>query len=172
MFLGYSAGSAQPLVWCHAEYLKLLRSVADGKVFDTIPVVEERYAKSAADRKFKSGVEIFRTSRILTTIPAGQTLRVADHTKFRVTWSADGWKTVNHLDALAIGKAFYQADILTARDQTGTISFTLEYPVENRWLGRNYDVAIVAADALIPDPVPSQLTAADGGAEVKVIATV
>ena len=26
MYLGRSAGSAQPLVWAHAEYLKLLRS--------------------------------------------------------------------------------------------------------------------------------------------------
>jgi glucoamylase len=172
MFLGYSAGSAQPLVWCHAEYLKLLRSVADGKIFDTISVVEERYAKSAADRKFKSGVEIFRTSRILTSIPAGQTLRVADHAKFRVTWSPDGWKTVNHLEAVSIGKAFYQADVPTAKDQTGTISFTLEYPVENRWLGRNYDVVIVAPGGLIPDPAPTQLTPADGGPEVKVVAKV
>ena len=28
MYLGRSAGSAQPLVWAHAEYLKLLRSVS------------------------------------------------------------------------------------------------------------------------------------------------
>ena len=42
--LGKSAGSAMPLVWAHAEYLKLLRSVTDGRVFDRISVVEERYA--------------------------------------------------------------------------------------------------------------------------------
>ena len=35
MYFGRSAGSAQPLVWAHAEYIKLLRSVADGKIFDT-----------------------------------------------------------------------------------------------------------------------------------------
>ena len=44
MYFGQSAGSAQPLVWAHAEYLKLLRSAVDGKVFDCIPVVQERYA--------------------------------------------------------------------------------------------------------------------------------
>ena len=32
MYCGRSAGSAQPLVWAHAEYLKLLRSVVDGRV--------------------------------------------------------------------------------------------------------------------------------------------
>ena len=30
MYIGRPAGSAQPLVWAHAEYLKLLRSAADG----------------------------------------------------------------------------------------------------------------------------------------------
>ncbi len=34
--LGRPAGSAVPLVWAHAEYLKLLRSAVDGKVFDRI----------------------------------------------------------------------------------------------------------------------------------------
>ena len=43
MYLGRPAGSAQPLVWAHAEYVKLLRSAADGRPFDRISVVEERY---------------------------------------------------------------------------------------------------------------------------------
>ena len=47
MYLGRSAGSAQPLVWAHAEYLKLLRSAVDGRVFDRISVVEERYGVAA-----------------------------------------------------------------------------------------------------------------------------
>lgn len=34
-----------PLMWAHAEYVKLLRSVSDGQVFDLIPVVAERYLK-------------------------------------------------------------------------------------------------------------------------------
>jgi len=37
--LGMPAGSAVPLVWAHAEYLKLLRSALDGKVFDRVDAV-------------------------------------------------------------------------------------------------------------------------------------
>ncbi len=33
--LGKSTGAAMPLVWAHAEYVKLLRSVTDGNVFDS-----------------------------------------------------------------------------------------------------------------------------------------
>jgi glucoamylase len=37
MFYGKPTGAAMPLMWAHAEYLKLLRSTADGVVFDLIP---------------------------------------------------------------------------------------------------------------------------------------
>ena len=43
--IGQPAGSAVPLVWAHAEYLKLLRSAVDGKVFDRIDPVYERYCE-------------------------------------------------------------------------------------------------------------------------------
>ncbi len=44
--LGKPTGAAMPLVWAHAEYVKLLRSVTDGKVFDRISAVAERYGRS------------------------------------------------------------------------------------------------------------------------------
>ena len=39
MYLGKPTGAAMPLMWSHAEYIKLLRSATDGKVFDVIPEV-------------------------------------------------------------------------------------------------------------------------------------
>ena len=156
MFLGFSAGSAQPLVWAHAEYLKLLRSVADGKVFDTISVVEERYAKAPADRTFSNNTEIFRTTRIISTVPAGQTLRISDHEKFRLVWTMDKWNNTQSFDSTRISATFFQADIPTRIDQVGvTISFSLEYPEQSRWVGRNYDVAIVIPNAPAPVSVPA-----------------
>ena len=41
--LGQPTDSATPLAWTHAEYLKLLRSVADRRVWDRYEVVEARY---------------------------------------------------------------------------------------------------------------------------------
>ena len=45
LFFGKPTGSATPLLWAHAEYVKLLRSMLDGKVFDSIPVVVDRYSQ-------------------------------------------------------------------------------------------------------------------------------
>ena len=57
---GQPAGSAVPLVWAHAEYLKLLRSAVDGKVFDRIDPVYERYCEPEGRKKCRRGVEIYQ----------------------------------------------------------------------------------------------------------------
>ena len=43
--MGQGTNSATPLAWAHAEYVKLLRSLADGRVFDLYAPVQARYAK-------------------------------------------------------------------------------------------------------------------------------
>ena len=43
MLLGRPSGSAMPLAWAHAEYIKLLRSRQDGEVFDRVGPVWSRY---------------------------------------------------------------------------------------------------------------------------------
>ena len=42
---GEGTDSATPLAWSHAEYVKLLRSVADGVVWDSYQPVKARYAR-------------------------------------------------------------------------------------------------------------------------------
>lgn len=41
--MGEGTNSATPLAWTHAEYVKLLRSLSDKKVWDHYPLVSERY---------------------------------------------------------------------------------------------------------------------------------
>lgn len=43
LWCGRPTGSAMPLRWAYAEYIKLFRSVFDGQVFDLIPEVAHRY---------------------------------------------------------------------------------------------------------------------------------
>ena len=47
---GQPSGSAMPLVWAHAEYVKLLRSLADGAVFDMPPHTVRRYVRGKQQR--------------------------------------------------------------------------------------------------------------------------
>ncbi len=153
MYCGRSAGSAQPLVWAHAEYLKLLRSIADGQVFDRISVVAERYGVPTDQRKFKSRMEIFRVNRPITAMTQGGTLRVTDSSRFQVVWTLDDWATTNRTDSRQVGSPGSYADICIAPEAAGSLRFTLHWPAEQRWLGHDYEVTIH------PEP-PAQAPAA------------
>jgi glucoamylase len=144
MYFGRSAGSAQPLVWAHAEYLKLLRSVTDGKVFDRIDVVADRYAVPADQRKFRNHLEIFQTSRPIAAMLHGQTLRIMDANPFRVVYSTDNWATRNALDSHSVGRPGSFVDIPTVEGQTGNIVFTLHWAEGDRWLGYNCQIDILS----------------------------
>ncbi len=153
MYCGRSAGSAQPLVWAHAEYLKLLRSLADGQVFDRIPLVAERYAVPGEQRRFRSRMEIFRVNRPITAMTQGGTLRITDPERFQAVWSADNWATVGRTDSRQVGESGSYLDLPAAPEAAGSLRFTLYWPAENRWLGRDWEVVIH------PDP-PKQVPAA------------
>jgi glucoamylase len=154
MYFGRSAGSAQPLVWAHSEYIKLLRSVSDGQVFDRISVVADRYGAPSDQRTFRSRMEIFQVARPISAVMQGGTLRIMDAERFRVVWTADNWATKNALDSKVVGRPGAYADIAIAPAQTGSIVFTLYWPAEDRWINRNFEVNIV--DEAVP-----QGTAAD-----------
>ena len=50
---GGPTGSANPLLWAHSEYLRLLRSAHDRAVFDLIPEVAARYRGSVPRTKIE-----------------------------------------------------------------------------------------------------------------------
>jgi glucoamylase len=158
MYEGRSAGSAQPLVWAHAEYLKLLRSVVDVKVFDLIPVVADRYAVPPGTRTFKSTIEIFQLARPVAQMPLGSTLRVIDADRFNLVYTLDGWKTHQTIDARNIGYPGSFVDIPTPsaedwnREGDAKIVFTIHWPESpsgpEHWLGFNLEVALVTVKNL------------------------
>jgi glucoamylase len=144
--LGKPAGSAVPLVWAHAEYLKLLRSALDGKVFDRIEPVYARYCETEGRRKVRRDLEVYTVRRPIQKISAGSTLRIIDENRFAVTWSLDHWKTVNTTQSRSLGSAGYSADISTGTTPVdGALSWTLQWTEQGRWLGTNVNLKIEAA---------------------------
>jgi glucoamylase len=142
LFRGKSSGSAQPLVWAHSEYLKLLRSAVAGQVFDCIAAVKERYGVAPGTRTFLNKLEIFQTSRPVAALAAGMTLRVVDTVRFRVLYTMDGWKTSATMESKPVGYAGFYADIATAAGWAGEIGFTFYWPGQDKWLGRNFEVVV------------------------------
>jgi glucoamylase len=61
-----------PLVWAHAEYVKLLRSLRDGRVFDMPPQTVQRYLVE----KKVSPFTLWRFTYKRTSMPFGKQLRI------------------------------------------------------------------------------------------------
>jgi glucoamylase len=144
--MGQPAGSAVPLVWAHAEYLKLLRSALDGKVFDRIDPVYSRYCEAEGRKSRRTDLEIYTFRRPIQQVNAGDTLRIIDDNRFAVTWTTNGWKTTQVTQSQSLGSVGFSADISTAQEAPGgELSWTLQWMDQGRWLGYNVNIGIDTA---------------------------
>ena len=121
LFTGGPTGAAMPLMWAHAEYIKLLRSVHDGAVFDLIDPVATRYLQRTAP---VSPLEVWKPSRRPTDATRGATLRVIGPERFRVTWSADEWRSSSVTESEDTGIGIYAADLPMQERQRAPLRFT------------------------------------------------
>src|SRR5579863_6477047 len=138
---GQAAGSAVPLVWAHAEYLKLLRSAVDGKVFDRIEAVYKRYCTPEGRKKIRRGLEITSRMRQVARMDAGSTLRILDSAMFDVVWTDDGWKTEKRTPSRGLGSAGFSADI-TPEAGSQELEWTMHWQESDGWLGYNVKVKL------------------------------
>lgn len=139
LFWGRASGSAMPLVWAHAEYIKLRRSLQDGQLFDLPPQTVTRYLveKNDSPRVIWSFNHKIRTQR------AGKQLRLQMLSPATVHWSIDSWKTVQNTASQDTGRGVHLADLPTADMPAGTpIVFTFYWLTPSKWEGKDYQVAV------------------------------
>ena len=139
LFFGRPAGSAMPLVWAHAEYIKLLRSLRDARVFDTPPQTVERYVKG------RQGTTLhpWRFNHKCGTLPVGRTLRVEVLAPAVVRWTVDGWQTVHDSATRAVGLGVHLVDLPTdALPAGGAVEFTFRWTEVDRWEGKDFRVVL------------------------------
>ncbi|MBP7779669.1 MAG: glucan 1,4-alpha-glucosidase [Acidobacteria bacterium] len=139
LFRGRPAGSAMPLVWAHAEYLKLRRSLQDGRVFDLPGEGVARYLgrTTAVPRA------VWRFSHRLRSLPAGRVLRVEVRAPAIVHWSADDWQTVHDMPTIDTGLGLHVADLPAGDAVAGVrVRFTFRWLDANRWEGTDFDVPV------------------------------
>lgn len=139
LIFGKPSGSAMPLVWAHAEYIKLRRSLLDKKIFDMPPQTVKRYLID----KTISPHRVWRFNQKIRFMSAGKTLRIETRTSAVIHWSFDDWKTVQDATTHDVGLKIYFADLNTKELSDGTqVKFTFYWTEANHWEGEDFIVNI------------------------------
>lgn len=126
--------------WADAEYLKLVRSLADGEIFDTPPQALERYVA----RRTRSRLLPWRFNHKIHELPRGRLLRIETLAPAVVHWSVDGWRTVRDSATVDSGLGVDHADLETMDLCAGaSVLLTFYWPRASRWEGSDYSVSVV-----------------------------
>ena len=127
-----------PLAWAHAEYIKLVRSAADGQVFDLISEVSDRYRNG----RTAPPMEIWKFNRQVRSVRRRGILRIQAAAPFRLRWSCDEWNQPHDTDSVSVGTGHEYVDILVPPGQRTPIRFTFFWTSVGRWEGRDFSVGI------------------------------
>lgn len=140
LYFGKPSGSAMPLVWAHAEYVKLRRSLKDGKVFDIPQQTVKRYIQDQVKAAFLP----WRYNHKIQSIPKGKKLRVELMAPARVHWSVDQWSNVEDTDTQPSGLGLHYVDLPANKLKVGKeVIFTFYWIEQDRWEGVNFTVKVV-----------------------------
>jgi glucoamylase len=140
LFNGQPAGSAMPLAWAHAEFVKLTRSLRDGRVFDTPPQTVQRYVR---DQR-RSEVAVWCVNNKLRSMDAGKKLRVSTREAALVHWTVDEWRSAFDTQSIETGLGVWYADLPTRElPARSVVRFTLRWANTDRWEGNDFEVRVV-----------------------------
>lgn len=140
LMAGKGTGSATPLVWAHAEYLRLLRSRRDRQSFGLLDEVYQRYASKPA----KFDIAIWKPNHRLRAIRAADRLRIEVYEPAYLHWSRDNWVTVEHEPMSSLEHRVFSREFPAGFFSPGRpLQFTFLWSDTGRWEGNDYCVAIV-----------------------------
>jgi glucoamylase len=134
---GRPSGSAMPLVWAHAEFLKLLAARASGRPVEMIGTVERRYRAKLPG----TGSWHWRDSAPFGRLPATRGLVIERATPFRLHFGFDGWRDIRDRPSRPAGLGMHSVEFDPA-DMVGhrLLNFTYYLPESSTWLGIDHEI--------------------------------
>ena len=140
MFLGKATGRCDSaLMWAHAEYVKILRSVVDNRVYDRLDPVVERYGNTQP----RPAIEVWKINRQVRKVAARDS---ASHCGLVAVLVALEWTTngTPPRDTSSIPTAvkleYVDLEIIAA--QKAPLRFTFYWPLDNQWQGTDYAIEV------------------------------
>ena len=131
-----------PLVWAHAEFLKLLYARKEKRPIELLNCVE----KHLRDKSANAGPWHWRTETPFVTLPAERDLLIEMQSPFILHIGFDGWNSVEDRPSapLPFGR---HGVCLTRAEVAGrsVLDFTRYFLNEGRWEGVDYHVRCTPA---------------------------
>lgn len=136
---GKGTGSATPLVWAHAEYIKALRTIKDAWGCDLVDEVKARYV----DKLTKLKMTAWKKSKLITTALSDETVRIICFEPANLLWTSDNWSSRSEQQMNATGLGLWHIDFPPGSFASGSVlTFTFHYPEKGGWEGANYEITI------------------------------
>lgn len=140
LYPGQPSGSAMPLVWAHAEFIKLALSLATGAPVDRPARTWARYGGLRPQLDYALWQPRQRVRQLLV----GQELRLLLPETALVHWGINGWQSPADVATEDWGLG-YVAHLSTANLAAGAlIDFTIYWPSRDAWQGEDFQITIIA----------------------------
>lgn len=138
---GKPSGSAMPLVWAHAEFLKLLAAEATGRPAELLEEIESRYAGKRPVAK----VWHWRKTSPFTEIGRSKTLLIECAEPFALHFGTNGWQDAREVPSRPTAFGMHGVT-LKPRDLAGanSMEFTFHYTDRDAWEGTDFKVRLSA----------------------------
>ena len=139
LFLGGPTGSAMPLAWAHAEFIKLMVSRELGWPVDRPDAVWRRYG----GRRPTHATAVWREDQPIAAIDRGAGIVITALRPARVRWGVDGWTRIADAETSDTGLGLFAAELDPEMiGQAGRIDFTFQWTDDGTWIGRDFSVTL------------------------------
>lgn len=141
LYPGRPTWSAMPLVWAHAEYIKLLMSRQLGHPYDRPQATWQRYQGYLPEIAHT----IWLPQAPIQEIGAGLTLLIALPEPSSIHWGIDGWQAIRDTSTLSTCLGLHVAKLDTGPLLAGQrIDFTCRHADTGAWSGHDYTLTVRA----------------------------
>jgi glucoamylase len=139
LFPGRPTGSAMPLAWTHAEFVKLMISRHLGYPFDRPSAVWRRYGGVRPEAKRA----IWCLHAPIGRIDDGTALFIALPRAARIHWGTNGWQNAADGETQDAGLGLHGFEIgAAALAEARSIDFTFAWRDTQNWVGRDFHVVV------------------------------
>jgi glucoamylase len=136
---GRATGSAMPLAWTHAEYVKLVASRALGHAFDRPGAVWQRYRGV----RCRAARAIWSEQGPISELAAGATLLIALNSPASVRLGFNGWQRIEDRPTIPNSLGVHLLPLDTSRMRVGErVDFTYRSVPGDRWAGIDHHVVV------------------------------